>query len=143
MPNPAMARMHVRVMDAPLLECVPRRGPLRAEILAHIERAGHLVALQLSGKAVGESGAVDLADVARDPHVVAGNRAGEVAGRKVALMGPRELITLLLHVEGVVGRAGGELDAHIPAAGQVSRGRPGRLGFPLRAFGGEDLVDTV
>ena len=71
-----------------------------------------------------------FADGARDAHVVAGNRAGEIARREIALMRPGELIALLLHMERVLGAAGGKFDTHVPSAGEIGRGRLGRFRIP-------------
>ena len=67
------ATVDERVIPSPS-ERMPSRRPFCAEILAHVERSGHLVALQLSSEPVGQRGAMDFADVARDPHVVTGDR---------------------------------------------------------------------
>ena len=125
-------------------ERVPRRRPFRAQILAHIERARHLVALELPREPIRQRGAVDFADRAGDPHIVAGNRAGEIARHEIALVRPDELVALAAgHAACARTLPGGELDPDVPTAGEVAGRRFRRLGFPRRPLGRQDLVHAV
>src|ERR1043166_3645794 len=100
-------------------ECVARRRPFCIQVLAHVQRAGHFVAVQLARKVIGECRAVYLAHYAGDAHFITRNRAGEITRDKIALMGSHELIPLLLHVKAVIRATGGKLDMHVPTAGEI------------------------
>src|SRR5438874_12198182 len=115
-------------------ERVTGRRPFGAQILAHIERAGHLVTGELPRESIRERRAVHFTHAACDPHVVAGNRSGKLASDKIALMRSGELAALLLHVEGVIRARGCELDTDVPAAGEIARGRHERGRLPRRTL---------
>src|ERR1043166_7386900 len=114
-------------------ERMARRGPLRAEVFAHAERARHLVALEIAGERVRERRAVDLADIAGHVDIGARDRAGAIARGEIALMRADNLIALLFQVQHVIRASGGELDTHVPAAGEIGGGRLRLFPVSLRA----------
>src|SRR5947207_5600637 len=146
MPAPPASTLVAQAVSPALClaaERVARGTPLRAQVFAHIQGAGHPVALQFSGKAIGERGAVYFTDCARDAHVAPRDRPGAIARHEIALMRSHNLVALLLHVQGVVGSAGSEFDVYVPSAGEIARRRLRRLGLPRRPLRREDLKDPV
>src|ERR1043165_3039580 len=131
------------LLALPAAERMPRGGPLRAEVFAHAERARHLVALELARERVRERRAVHLADIARHMDIGARYRAGAIAGGEIALMRADKLIALLFQVQHVIRASGGELDTHVPAAGEIGGGRLRLFRIPWRTFRGENLVDAI
>src|SRR6266567_3000868 len=65
---------------------VPLRAPLRRQILAHVERPGHLAAGDGAGETEAQRISVPLGVAARELHAVSIDRAGEIARDEVALM---------------------------------------------------------
>src|ERR1039458_10212045 len=124
-------------------EYVPPRGPFGVQILTHVQHARHGVTGQLSGKTIGERGAVHFAHVAGNYYVIAGDGAGAIARDECPLVGTRDLVVLLFDVQNFVRPASRELDADAPAAGEVARRRFRRFRLPLRSGRGEYGVDPV
>src|SRR5262245_8653539 len=79
----------------------PPGRPAAAQVLAHVERARHLVASDLSGECVVERVAVLLAVGAPDPDVVSVDGAREVPGDEVPPVGPVDVISTLAQKQDV------------------------------------------
>src|SRR5262249_21079681 len=79
-----------RVTPSPPTILVPPGGPLRGEILAHVERARHLIPVHVAGEPEAQGVAVPLRVAARDLNLRAVDAAGEIARDEVALMRPLE-----------------------------------------------------
>src|SRR3954453_10322119 len=99
------------------------RGPRRGAVLAEVERAGHRVARDPAGEAIGQRVAVPLGDAARHRDRLAVDRAGDVARDEVALVRAVEARTALAKVDGVDRTARGVGDLAVPAAVEIRGGR--------------------
>src|ERR1035437_6501300 len=139
--SPWRVSAHVALVWPP--EHVPLRGPLCAQILAHVQRAGHGISSQLSRKTIGERGPMHFAHVAGDDYLVRGDGAGTIARHERSLVRAGDLVALLFDVQDLIRTARGELDVDVPPAGEIARRRLRRLGSLRRAGGGEYGVNPV
>src|SRR5215210_7254827 len=95
---------------------MPCRRPLCTQILAHVERSGHFVAGDLTGKDKGDRIAVGFAECASYLNLIAVDRAGEIARNELTLMRAIDRVRTLTQMQRVRRAAGSVLDAHVPFA---------------------------
>src|SRR5258706_3647228 len=141
-PRRARSRGVILMTSAPPRGAPPRR-PLRAQVLAHVEGATHLVARHLAREGVADGVATLLAHEAAEAHAVAVDRSREVAGNEIAAVGAVDLVAALAQVQLVVRDPRRVLDLHVPLAAQVrGRGR-GRWRLVLVRRTGQEGEEAV
>src|SRR5262245_32826894 len=103
-------------------------APARTEVFAHVQLPRHLVALHLAAEREAQCVAVRFGVAAADLDHVAVDRAAEVPGDEVALMGAVEGAALLPQVQHVPRRGRDVFDVDVPLAAEVG-GRSSRHGL--------------
>src|SRR6516162_9619725 len=110
---------------------VPSRRPFRREVLAHIERARHPVALDGAREPEAQGVSMALGIRTDDLYGVALDRPGEIARDEIALMRAFQAIAGLFQVQRMRRRACDVVDPHIPLTAHVRRGGGGVPGRGL------------
>src|SRR6185503_1093166 len=133
--------------SAPPRSGAPRGRPRGTQILAHVERAAHLIAVHFADKRQVDGITVLLAVCASDPDAVAVDRASDFAGHELTLMEAAEIVALLSEVKRVRRRRRRILNLHVPLTGQIQSRCRRRIRVALcrwfRQHGDEAIGDDL